>query len=45
VTLVVELGVSLRDDLGLLLVGGEVVNLVGYAAVLRETVRRRSRGN
>ena len=40
VPLVVELGVSLRDDLGLLLVGGEVVNLVGYAAVLRETVRR-----
>ena len=40
VPLVVELRVRLRDDLGLLLVGGEVVNLVGYAAVLRETVRR-----
>ena len=34
VALVVDLGVGLGDDLGLLLVGGEVVDLVGGAAVL-----------
>ena len=32
--LVVELGVGLGDDLALLLVGGEVLDLVGGAAVL-----------
>ena len=35
VALVVDLGVGLGDDLGLFLVGGEVFDLVGDAAVLR----------
>ena len=34
VALVVDLGVGLGDDLGLFLVGGQVVDLVGGAAVL-----------
>ncbi len=40
VALVVDLGVGLGDDLGLLLVGGEVVDLVGGAAVLDRAVGR-----
>ena len=35
VVLVVDLGVGLGDDLALFLVGGEVLDLVGDAAVLR----------
>ena len=40
VALVVDLGVGLGDDLGLLLVGGQVVDLVRGAAVLDGAVRR-----
>ena len=38
--LVVDLGVGLRDDFALFLVSGEVLDLVGDAAVFRETIRR-----
>ena len=40
VVLVVDFGVGLGDDLALFLVGGEVLDLVGDAAVLRDAVRR-----
>ena len=40
VALLVELGVGLGDDLALLLVGGEVLDLVRHAAVLADAVRR-----
>ena len=40
VTAIVDLSVRLGDDLAFLLVGGEVVDLVGDAAVLDHAVRR-----
>jgi hypothetical protein len=40
VRLVIDLGVGLGDDLALFLVGGEVFDLVGNLAVLRDAVRR-----
>src|SRR5690606_22650287 len=40
VALVVDFGIRLRDDFALFLVGGEIVDLFGGAAVLHETIRR-----
>ena len=40
VVLVVDLGVGLGDDFALFLVGGEILDLVGDAAVLRDAVGR-----
>ena len=40
VALVVELGVGLRDDFALFLVGGEILNLVADPAILCRAVGR-----